>query len=85
MQAEAAGSFFQLVTELVKVETGLLMNDAVAGLESKAHVDTQEAEEAAGSSRRGTPGALYAAFHDQPQPGASSEAVNGTPLCTQAA
>lgn len=76
MQAEAAGSFFQLLTELIKVETGLLMNDAVSLLESKLSADNTEKPAEPGTGRRGSPGALYAAFHDQPQanvPNASSD------------
>lgn len=80
MQALTSGSFFQLLTELVKVETGLLMNDAVALRDSKPQVASGNAGEPS-ANRQSTPGALYAAFHDQPQPGApgpSKAPLHGT-------
>ena len=59
-----------MVAELVKVETSLLLHDAVALLQGCLHSPHQHEEaETAGTARtNGQPGALYAAFHDQPQP-----------------
>lgn len=80
VQAVAQGSFFQLITELVKVETGLLMNDAVALLDSRTQGPGEHAEDSADfiKNQRGTPGALYAAFHDQADAtGSSNVPSNG--------
>ena len=69
LQAARPGAFFQVVAELVKVEASLLLNDAVAVLQGRGQDPQQQDLHSASTSRtNGQPGALYAAFHDQPQP-----------------